>query len=106
MERLVKPNRASKHSVGQAGETSALINSAKDVANLYRPTLSTSTVDNNVGICQAHLTHRSVKLSRDSLKSLYRSFDVISTCGRHFVINSKRWLMFATDSPILTYYII
>lgn len=49
LECLVKLNRASKYSVGQAGEISALINSAKAVANQHRPTRSTSAVDNNVG---------------------------------------------------------
>ncbi|XP_015378415.1 PREDICTED: uncharacterized protein LOC107172635 [Diuraphis noxia] len=49
LECLVKLNRASEYSVGQAGEISALINSARAVANLHRPTRSISVVDNNAG---------------------------------------------------------
>ncbi|XP_025203838.1 uncharacterized protein LOC112600747 [Melanaphis sacchari] len=49
LECLVKLNRASEYVVGQAGEMSALINSARAVANLHRPTRSMSAVDNNAG---------------------------------------------------------
>jgi len=49
LECIVKLNRASKYLVGQVDELSALINSAKAVANLHRPTASTSAEDNNVG---------------------------------------------------------
>ncbi|KAE9532386.1 hypothetical protein AGLY_010009 [Aphis glycines] len=104
LECLVTLNRASKYLVGQVGEINAQIHSAKAVANIHRPISSMSMKDKNVGNTQAYLPQRSAKLSRDFLKSLYRSSEVISTCGPHFMIRSQPWSRSCSYNEILTSY--